>query len=180
MVLNEISKERIAEKVLAEMNKARLFNKDVAEKFEADGATMSHLKRRENHNKISARVWNNMRKWYYSGVPLEAFRIIPEEDPEPTSAVHVASTDASPACPEPTKEEAAAYKKEARTATRSLREEHEKKAEAKKQRKLFEASQPDEKKIRLPRPGKGDINPVTGTKITLEIFADYFTITVPK
>ena len=212
MEINERTQERLAEKLLAEMTKARLLNKDVAVKFDAKPSDMSNLKRKDNYKKIASRIWKNIHTWYNSGVPLEFFRLAPpvEERPDPadqlgkqaeqymkdheqapettTAAAEPARTpEPTPvgkiepvARNEPTEEEAAAYKKEAREATKALREEHE------AQDQILEI-QPETEITRVVIRTKGKIltpmekiNPKTGTRITVEILDDCFTITIPR
>jgi hypothetical protein len=218
---------------------------------------MSNLKKKENHKKISSRIWNNIHRWAYSGFSLEEFRFNPNVEevpadpadqigkqaeqymkdhadaPETTTAAaeQAATPEPSPVekiepieRTEPTPEEAAAYKKEAREATRALREEHEEEYQAVEVPDDTEAKQiviPDlsvEKPVKLaslmhgftslfrknPAPksekqevadrmreeyertrGKitiprEEINPRTGTKITVDIMEDNITITIPR
>lgn len=245
MEINDVTKERLAEKVLAEMSKARLLNKDVAAKFDGSPSDMSNLKKKDNHGKISSRIWNNIHTWYYSGITLESFKLSPAAEPAPGEVAEKVGQQAeqymrereeasAPAMttakaqaksdPEPTQEESAAYKKEARAATHALREEHEsreqaeeipeepelkevvipelsvekpahlnslikgiaslfKKKSAQKPEKQEMAERMREEfersrgKLTIPRE---EINPKTGTRITVEILDDYFTITIPR
>lgn len=69
MELNDKTKERIAEKIMSAMKREALMNKDVAEIFGGTPSDMSNVKNPKYLYKISAKIWQNMRAWYYSDSP---------------------------------------------------------------------------------------------------------------
>ena len=188
--MNEITRQKIAEKLVAAITDGKLLNKDVAVKFETDSATMSHLKRPENFNRISPRVWTNFRQWYYSETPLAEFKLMEEilqpseQTPKPAAAeAPVIKTEGSkyqdvsstPYPPQrikktdkkPKDEEAKSFKAEARAATRQMREEYE------------NAHHPES--VMLKDGSKVDLSQIdfrTGSIITIEAYADHTTITI--
>ena len=154
MEINEITMERIAEKVLSAMKREGLMNKEVAEIFDCSPADLSHLKRSDCYNKISNRIKESMRAWYYSDKPLRGYTL-PEAMPEPPDVipedvVFADNTDIATTLPVERKETAAKVRKEYKRT----------------------------KQIILPR----DINPKNGLKLSVqEVTEGYIlTITLPR
>ncbi len=181
--MNEITREKIASKLVAAITDEKLLNKNVAEKFETDAASMSHLKRPENYKKIPARVWNNFRTWYYSDLSLTGFKLpeSPEENINAAQAEIIKSaigetqnnkTEGSKfagvsSTPYPGKSKSTKeLKAESRAAAASLRKEYEK----------AHPQTPAPKEKQKVDPQRIDIR--TGTVITIEAYADHATITI--
>ena len=81
MELNEISKQRIASKVLAAMSASGLLNKEAAGIFDASPAYFSNLRHyaegRDKPGYVPVSLWEALRTWYYSDKPLKGYK--PEE-----------------------------------------------------------------------------------------------------
>lgn len=91
--LNEITKERIAEKVLKAMDAEKLTTVEAGKIMDINPQYLSMIKRIDKYNdKIPAKAWTVMRAWYYSGTELRDFKISDQakefiatikEDPHP-------------------------------------------------------------------------------------------------
>ena len=89
MEINEITMERIAEKVLSAMKREGLMNREVAEIFDVPASYMTDVNKRPE--KISMPFMEKIRAWSISGKPLRGYRP-PEAQPTPNGirviAVH--------------------------------------------------------------------------------------------
>lgn len=189
MEINKYTKERLAFKLLKAMNDEHLMNKEVAEIIETDAASMSYMKRVENHDKISQRVWKNIHDWDDSGKPLREYKSPlrkQAEEAEASDAEKIIQEagkvvdqllELDPQAPALTSKE-----KKQKTAQR-LRKEFEKSRPSKKEPEPT-ASKPEDETIILSHEGKkvdlSEIDIRTGRRITIEWIGDKITINIQR
>lgn len=77
MEINEITQERIAEKLLAAMKREGLMSKEVAVIFDVPPSYMSSLLR--NRDNVTQPAWVKFRDWEISGKPLREWKVSREE-----------------------------------------------------------------------------------------------------
>jgi hypothetical protein len=150
MEMNNLTKERVAGKVLAAIEAEGLMNKEVAEIFNTDAASMSHLKRPEHYKLISTRVWDIMHDWDITGKPIRGYKA-PVKEPGKGATE---SLQATPAAPVITPD---------------------KQAIAKKARKQNERHHTPGGKVETEK-----INIKTGVLISIEVFEDYVNLKIKR
>ena len=78
MEINEITQERIAEKLLSAMKREGLMSKEVAKIFDVPPSYMSSLVR--NRDNVPQPAWVKFRDWEISGKPLREWKCLPSGD----------------------------------------------------------------------------------------------------
>ena len=77
MEINEITQERIAEKLLSAMKREGLMSKEVAKIFDVPASYMSSLIR--NRDVVPQTAWEKFRDWEISGKPLRDYKMSRDE-----------------------------------------------------------------------------------------------------
>ena len=77
MEINEITQERIADKLLSAMKREGLMSKEVAKIFDIPASYMSSLIR--NRDNVPQPAWVKFRDWEISGKPLRDYKMTREE-----------------------------------------------------------------------------------------------------
>jgi len=209
MEMNENIQRRYADKILKAMTDEKLLTKNVAETLETDAASMSHLKNLKSpkdFKRISERVWENIRQWYYSGGLLAEFKLKADESKS--------LMDLQPEQPELTVEEMAfvktdgskfenvsgtPYPEKLKPGRKPKIDKKPKDKEAKRLkaiargviaqiRKGYESEHhpftlKDGTKVEIKGGEKIDLSQIdirTGTVITLEVYTDHTTITIDR
>lgn len=78
MEINEITQERIADKLLSAMKREGLMSKEVAKIFDIPASYMSSLIR--NRDNVPQPAWVKFRDWEISGKPLRDYKCLPSGD----------------------------------------------------------------------------------------------------
>lgn len=78
MEINEITQERIADKLLSAMKREGLMSKEVAKIFDVPPSYMSSLVR--NRDNVPQPAWIKFRDWEISGKPLRDWKCLPSGD----------------------------------------------------------------------------------------------------
>ena len=76
MELNEMTKDRIADKLLAAMKSEKLMAKETAAILGFDPNYISRIPRRIDQ--VPHNAWQKIRAWYYSDKPLREFKPLPD------------------------------------------------------------------------------------------------------
>lgn len=97
--MNSHIMEKIAEKVLFQMDVEKLMNVEAAKKLDINPAYLSMIKKPDQYNKMPMKAWRKLHVWYHSGSSLRDYDYREQAAPE-TPAAPASPPTVPPAPPE--------------------------------------------------------------------------------